>query len=119
MLGPNSAIDLAVDGDFLFAEPSGSSWLNTRRRSHVEALMDRSSLAFLYGQEGTKTARGRLHGAQIQAQVKTLIENKESAFDLALRLWCVYTKEKIDNETGIEISDNLIQRPLDNRGQTT
>lgn len=114
-IGPNSAIDLPVEGDFSFAEPSGSSLAQHQEEiKHVEALMDRSSLAFLYGSEGTKTAtEALLHGAQIQAQVATLIENKESAVDLMLRLWARYSAETVTLESGIEISDNLIQRPME------
>lgn len=116
-IGPNSAIDLPEEGDFFFAEPSGGSLAQHQEEiNHVEALMDRSSLAFLYGQEGTKTAtEAVLHGAQIQAQVATLIENKESSFDLMVRLWARYTAEKVKQETGIEISDNLIQRPMESQ----
>lgn len=114
-IGPNTAIDLPVEGSFEFAEPNGSSLAQHQAEiTHVEALMDRSSLAFIYGSQTTKTAtEAVLQGAQIQAQVATLIENKESAFDLILRLWTSYTGEKIALTTGIEISDNLIQRPLE------
>ena len=114
-IGPNTAIDLPIDGDFGFAEASGSSLKQHQEEiNHVEALMDRSSLAFMYGSQTTKTAtEAVLHGSQIQAQIKTLIENKESAVDLIVRLWAAYTNEKVSGDAGIEISDNLIQRPLE------
>ena len=114
-IGPNTAIDLPTEGDFSFAEPSGSSLQRHQDEiSHVESLMDRSSLSFMYGQGGNRTAtEAALQGAQIQAQVKTLIENKESAVDMIVRLWSTYTGEKISGESGIEVSDSLIQRPLE------
>lgn len=114
-IGPNTAIDLPNEGDFHFAEPSGSSLQRHQDEiNHVEALMDRSSLSFMYGQGGNRTAtEAALQGSQIQAQVKTLIENKESAVDMIVRLWSTYTAEKISGESGIEISDSLIQRPLE------
>ena len=114
-IGPNTAIDLPIDGDFSFAEPTGSSLQRHQEEiDHVEQLMDRSSLAFMYGSEGTRTAtEAVLQGSQIQAQIKTLIENKESAFDLILSLWSRYTGEQVNKEAGIEVSDNLIQRPLE------
>ena len=114
-IGPNTAIDLPNEGDFSFAEPSGSSLQRHQDEiTHVESLMDRSSLSFMYGQGGNRTAtEAALQGAQIQAQVKTLIENKESAFDMIVRLWATYTSEKISGESGIEVSDSLIQRPLE------
>lgn len=114
-IGPNTAIDLPNEGDFSFAEPSGSSLQRHQEEiTHVEVLMDRSSLSFMYGGSGTRTATEvALQGAQIQAQVKTLIENKESAVDMMVRLWSSYTAEKISQESGIDVSDSLIQRPLE------
>ena len=76
--------------------------------------MDRSSLAFLYGGESNRTATEvMLSGAQIQAQITTLIENKQSLFDQIIYLWTKYTAETADEESGLEISDNLIQRPME------
>lgn len=114
-IGPNTAIDLPVEGNFGFAEPTGSSLQRHQEEiNHVESLMDRSSLNFMYGQAGSRTAtEAALQGSQIQAQVKTLIENKESAVDLILRLWGAYTSETIEQEAGIDVSDSLIQRPLE------
>ena len=114
-IGPNTAIDLPNEGDFSFAEPSGSSLQRHQEEiMHVESLMDRSSLNFMYGQGGSRTAtEAALQGSQIQAQIKTLIENKESAVDMIVRLWSTYTNEKISDESGIEVSDSLIQRPLE------
>ena len=75
--------------------------------------MDRSTLA-LYGEGGNRTAtEAMLQGAQVQAQVATLIENKQSMFDLLMRLWAVYSAEKVGNEAGLLISENLVMRPLE------
>lgn len=114
-IGPNTAIDLPIEGDFGFAEPSGSSLQRHQEEvAHVEGLMDRSSLSFMYGTGGNRTAtEAALQGSQVQAQVKTLIENKESAVDLMVRLWSSYSGEKVGTESGIEVSDSLIQRPLE------
>ena len=114
-LGPNTAVDLPLEGSFAFAEPSGSSLAQHQEEiNHVVKLMDRSSLAFLYGGESNRTATEvMLSGAQIQAQITTLIENKQSMFDELLYLWTKYTAEEVDDEAGLEISDNLIQRPME------
>lgn len=114
-LGPNTAVDLPLEGSFSFAEPSGGSLAQHQEEiNHVERLMDRSSLAFLYGGEGNRTATEvMLSGAQIQAQITTLIENKQSLFDGLLELWTTYSAETLDDEAGLEISDNLIQRPME------
>lgn len=114
-LGPNTAVDLPLEGSFSFAEPSGSSLAQHQEEiNHVEKLMDRSSLAFLYGGESNRTATEvMLSGAQIQAQITTLIENKQSFFDQIIYLWTKYTAEEKDDESGLEISENLIQRPME------
>lgn len=115
-LGPNTAVDLPLEGSFSFAEPSGGSLAQHQAEiTHVEELMDRSSLAFMYGQAGgNRTATEvMLQGAQVQAQITTLIENKQSCFSGILKLWTQYTVEEPDEEAGLEVSDNLIQRPLD------
>ena len=54
-----------------------------------------------------------LTGAQVAAQITTLIENKQSLFDQILRLWGSYTAEQLNPDAGLEVADNLIQRPLD------
>ena len=115
VIGPNTAIDLPIEGDFSFAEPSGSSLAQHQEEiKHIEALMDRSTLTFLYGEGGNRTAtEAMLQGSQVQAQVATLIENKQSMFDLLLRLWAAYTAEKIGSEAGLQISENLVMRPLE------
>ena len=115
VIGPNTAIDLPIEGGFEFAEPSGSSLAQHQEEiKHIEGLMDRSTLTFLYGEGGNRTAtEAMLQGSQVQAQVATLIENKQSMFDLMLRLWAAYTSEKLDKETGLAISENLVMRPLE------
>ncbi|MGA0021018.1 MAG: DUF4055 domain-containing protein [Vulcanococcus sp.] len=115
-LGPNSAVDLPLEGSFSFAEPGGGSLAQHQAEiTHVEQLMDRSSLAFLYGGEGgNRTATEvMLTGAQVAAQVTTLTENKQSLFDQILQLWSAYTVEPLNPDAGLEVADNLIQRPLD------
>ena len=115
VIGPNTAIDLPIEGDFSFAEPSGSSLAQHQQEiEHIEGLMDRSTLTFLYGEGGNRTAtEAMLQGAQVQAQVATLIENKQSMFDLLMRLWAVYSAEKVSPEAGLQISENLVMRPLE------
>ena len=115
-MGPNSAVDLPLEGNFFFAEPSGGSLAQHQQEiQHVEQLMDRSSLTFMYGGEGgARTATEvMLSGAQVQAQIATMIENKQSAFDGILNLWSNYSAEDVHDDAGLEVSDNLIQRPLD------
>ena len=116
VLGPNSGMDLPETGDFKFAELSGSSLQQHQQEvDHVEALMDRSSLAFLYGggANGRTATEAVLQGSQVASQVRTLIENKQAMFAMILRLWTVYAAEDLNAEAGLDVNDNLIQRPLE------
>ncbi len=116
VLGPNSGMDLPEQGDFFFAELSGSSLQQHQQEvTHVEGLMDRSSLAFLYGDSsGNRTAtEAVLQGSQVASQVRTLIENKTSCFSMILALWTAYMSEQLHDESGLDVNDNLIARPLE------
>ncbi|ACT65587.1 predicted protein [Cyanophage PSS2] len=116
VLGPNSGMDLPENGDFKFAELSGSSLAQHQVEvEHVEALMDRSSLSFMYGSTGNgRTAtEAVLQGSQVASQVRTLIENKQAMFGLIMKLWTTYMAEDLSEEAGLDINDNLIARPLE------
>ena len=116
VLGPNSGMDLPENGDFKFAELSGSSLQQHQVEvEHVEALMDRSSLSFMYGSTGNgRTAtEAVLQGSQVASQVRTLIENKQAMFHLIMQLWTTYMAEDLNDEAGLDINDNLIARPLE------
>ena len=117
VLGPNSGMDLpGADSDFYFAELSGSSLEQHQVEvEHVEALMDRSSLSFMYGSTGNgRTAtEAVLQGSQVASQVRTLIENKQAMFGLILKLWTTYMAEDLNEESGLDVNDNLIARPLE------
>jgi len=117
VLGPNSGMDLpGADSDFYFAELSGSSLEQHQVEvEHVEALMDRSSLSFMYGSTGNgRTAtEAVLQGSQVASQVRTLIENKQAMFGLIMKLWTAYMAEDLNEESGLDVNDNLIARPLE------
>ncbi len=116
VLGPNTAVDLDSEGGkFEFAEPSGKSLERHQDEiKHVEELMDRSGLNFLYGANIKTATEASLRASQIASQVTALVRNKTSAFDTVMKLWAAYSGElsSLTPESGISINDSLINRPL-------
>jgi hypothetical protein len=120
ILGPNTAVDLPADGgEFAFAEPTGRSLERHQAEvTHLEALMDRSGLNFLYGANIKTATEASLRASQIASQVASLVRNKTSSFNTVMRLWAVYAGElaKLTAESGIALNDSLINRPIDPSG---
>lgn len=120
ILGPNTAVDLPGEGgDFVFAEPSGKSLERHQAEiTHIEQLMDRSGLNFLYGANIKTATEASLRGSQVASQVSALVRNKVSSFGTVMRLWAHYAGEmnSINPESGIVINDSLINRPIDPSG---
>lgn len=120
VLGPNTAVDLPGEGsDFNFAEPTGRSLERHQAEiSHIEELMDRSGLNFLYGANIKTATEASLRASQVASQVAALVRNKTSAFNTVMKLWAAYAGELglISRESGIVLNDSLINRPLDPSG---
>ena len=120
ILGPNTAVDLPGEGgEFNFAEPTGKSLERHQAEvQHVEMLMDRSGLNFLYGANINTATEASLRAAQVASQVAALVRNKVSAFNTVMRLWASYAGEleTVRPESGIVLNDSLINRPLDPSG---
>lgn len=116
ILGPNTAVDLDSEGGkFEFAEPSGRSLERHQAEIvHLESLMDRSGLNFLYGANIKTATEASLRASQVASQVASLVRNKTAAFNTVMRLWAAYSGEldQIRPESGIAINDSLINRPL-------
>lgn len=118
-LGPNTAIDLGEAGDFKFEEPSGRSlYRHQKEIEHIEMLMDRSGLNFLYGANIKTATEASLRASQVASQVSAVIRHKISSFKTVIRLWALFMGEQdqITRESGLAISDSLINRPLDPNG---
>jgi len=117
VIGPNTAVDLSGEpgSGFSFAEPTGMSLQRHQSEvEHVEALMDRSSLNFLYGANVKTATEASLRASQVGASVDALVRNKSTMFDKVMRLWAWYAGEvdQITEESGIIINDSLINKPL-------
>lgn len=117
ILGPNTAVDLSGDnGDFTFAEPSGKSLERHQQEiKHIEELMDRSSLNFLYGTNVKTATEASLRASQVSSSVSSLIRNKSAMFGVIIRLWAWYAGEQssITNESGLAVNDSLVNKPLE------
>lgn len=120
ILGPNTAVDLPAEGgEFNFAEPSGKSIERHQAEvEHVEGLMDRSGLNFLYGANIKTATEANLRASQVASQVASLVRNKVSSFNSVMKLWAAYAGElgSLTPESGIALNDSLINRPIDPSG---
>lgn len=120
ILGPNTAVDLPGEGgEFSFAEPTGKSLERHQAEiQHIEMLMDRSGLNFLYGANIKTATEASLRASQVASQVAALVRNKVSSFSVIMRLWAAYAGElaSLKPESGIVLNDSLINRPLDPSG---
>jgi hypothetical protein len=120
VLGPNTAVDLPAEGgEFNFAEPTGKSLERHQAEiTHIEALMDRSGLNFLYGANIKTATEASLRASQVASQVASLVRNKVSAFNTVIKLWAAYAGEltSLRPESGIVLNDSLINRPIDPSG---
>ena len=117
VLGPNTAVDLPAEGgDFGFAEPTGMSLQRHQAEiEHVEQLMDRSSLNFLYGANVKTATEASLRASQVASSVSALVRNKSAMFGILMRLWAWYAGETaaITQESGLAINDSLMSKPLE------
>ena len=105
----------AEGGEFNFAEPSGKSLERHQQEiEHVEELMDRSSLNFLYGANVKTATEASLRASQVASSVSALIRNKSAMFGAVMRLWAWYAgeTEQITPESGISMNDSLINKPM-------
>lgn len=95
-LGPNFSIDIPVDGDFLFAEPTGSAIAASMEDiKHLEELINKFAISFTDGEYRSKTAAQILFEAsREQANFKSLVRNKRSCLEEVFKTWCLYNTFK-------------------------
>jgi hypothetical protein len=95
VIGPNSVVDVPVDGDFRFAEPSGSSLQQQQEHlRHIEQLINNETLAFMSGQEAVTATQARLQAGQVQSGLTLAGMQKASLFEQLQMLWVAYTGEE-------------------------
>jgi len=112
VIGPNSVLDIPADGDFYFAEPSGSAIAASKDDiKDLEAAMDRMTLDFLTSGEHQKTATEvLLDSTKTSANLKGVARRKESAIQQIFKLWVAYTGETEGG--GIAQDEDLLSAPL-------
>lgn len=114
IIGPNSALDIPIDGDFFFAEPSGGS-LNCHQKEieHLEELMDRQSMQFLQGQYVQRSAtEAMMRGAAIQANLLNIAQQKISMYQSIVEHWCSFTSETVRPTTQMEMDPSILDKPM-------
>jgi len=95
VIGPNSVVDVPVDGDFSFAEPTGSSLQQQQDHlRHIEELINNETLAFMSGKEAVTATQARLQAGQVQSGLALAGSQKASLFEQLQLLWCAYTEEE-------------------------
>jgi hypothetical protein len=112
VIGPNSVVDVPVDGDFRFAEPSGTSLQQQQEHlRHIEELINAETLAFLTGKEAVTATQARLQAGQVQSGLSLAGMQKASLFDEIQFLWCDYTGEE---PTGtLQLAAQALEAKLD------
>ena len=95
VIGPNSVVDVPTDGDFSFAEPTGSSLQQQQQHLlHIEELINNETLAFMSGKEAVTATQARLQAGQVQSGLSLAGMQKASLFEQIQFLWCEYTGEE-------------------------
>ncbi len=114
ILGPNSGLDLPVDGSFAFEEVAGSSLAqHVEHLKHIENLIDRQTMNFLLSGSTEKTAtQSLLESAQLQASLTSMAEGKSSAMESLFRIWCQFTGEPIVPGAGIDLDSGVFDQPV-------
>lgn len=113
-IGPNSALDIPIDGDFYFAEPAATSLAQHQSEiKHLEELMDRMTMNFLYGEAVSRSAtEAVMSGAAIQANLLHIAQQKTSCYSSILEHWTAFTGEEISAESGLYIDPSIIDKPM-------
>ena len=112
VIGPNSVVDVPQEGDFSFAEPSGSSLAQQQEHlKHIEELMNNETLSFINGKEAVTATQAKLQAGQVQSGLSLAGMQKASMFEQVQFLWCEYTEEE---PTGsLEISAQALEAKLE------
>lgn len=113
VIGPNTAIDIPKDGDFFFAEPTGSAISATRQAIiDLEAAMLREAVSFFGTDDTEKTAREvELRSSQTRATLGLMAQMKESAIEQVFSYWAQWLNQGTEGGT-IEVNKSLLQSPL-------
>jgi hypothetical protein len=110
-IGPNTVVDVPIDGDFYFREPSGVAIADSRQAIvDLESQMLRRSLSFFGSSSNMTVDEVNLRSAQTRSGLLQMAANKESAVQSIFEYWTRWTGE---GETGgISINRSILKTPL-------
>jgi len=119
ILGPGYGIDLAVGGDFKYAEPSGNAIGGSRTAlQDIESRAVRYGLEFLTGQASSTATEADLRSVPARAKLAFAAIQKESAIQEILDFWSQYLaiKKPADTEAQggfISVSRDMLKAAMD------
>jgi hypothetical protein len=113
VLGSNSGIDLPAGGKFHFAEVTGAALgKHEEHLVHIENLIDRKTLAFLFSGAQKTATQANLESVQMQATLQSIGEAKVSVVQSLMELWCQFSGETLAPTAGIELAEGIFDEPL-------
>jgi hypothetical protein len=113
VLGPNSALDLPAGASFAWAEVQGGA-LSAHRDHliHIENLIDRKTLAFLFSGAQKTATQANLESVQMQATLQGIGEAKTSVVQSMMELWTEFSGETLAADAGIELDEGIFDEPM-------
>jgi hypothetical protein len=113
-IGPNSVLGITdPNGSFQFVEVAGSSLAaHQQHLTHIEGLIDRQTLSFLFGGGNRTATQSLLESAQLQATLTSLSEAKDSAISTLFEIWCAFTGDEIIPGSGIDMAQGVFDQPV-------
>jgi hypothetical protein len=113
VLGPNSALDLPAGASFAWAEVQGGALGQHREHLiHIENLIDRKTLAFLFSGAQKTATQANLESAHIQATLQGIGEAKTSIVESMMQLWAEFSGETLAAGHGIEMDEGIFDEPM-------
>lgn len=113
VLGPNSGVDIPTGGDFKFAEVVGSSLdKHEQHLIHIENLIDRKTLSFLFSGAQKTATQANLESVQMQATLQTVGEAKQSLVQSLMAIWCQFSGETLAADAGLELAEGIFDQPV-------
>lgn len=113
ILGPHYGVDVPIGGGLSFAEVAGTSLdRHQTHMEHIEKLIDRQTLSFLFSGGGETATQALLETAQLQATLASVGESKVSMVRALVEIWCQFTGETPDPDAGISMRSGVFDKPL-------
>lgn len=113
-IGPNSVVSITdPNGSFQFVEVAGSSLgKHQEHLVHIESLIDRQTLSFLFGGGNRTATQSLLESAQLQATLTSLSEAKDSSVSTLFEIWAAFTGDELILGSGIDMAQGVFDQPV-------